>query len=299
MFKVWLGNKNKKCRRFYELSKLWLTWSYRLPFKMYEQGAKYAWLGVGLMLVSPAAVVTYTTVYCVQQACFPFPRSEENIPYKTHEDLVAITDWQDFPAFTYSHNESDGWSGATTIYYDFDQPLSTESKRKLDALCNNPDNYLWCKNENGEYILQRGDDGKYIKSSLKGGQITLVINESGFVITQMGDCSIRIEDFAERDRLNKSTGVIFPDYKVANYHGEGWRDYNVTYYLLLDKKPSKQFIRQLERSPKWKKNGDGTYSCEWDKEGASIADGSYVNDYKESITVDKNSRVVIAQYMSW
>ncbi len=48
MFEVWLGNKNEKCRRFYELSKLWLTWSYRLPFKMYEQGAKYAWLGVGL-----------------------------------------------------------------------------------------------------------------------------------------------------------------------------------------------------------------------------------------------------------
>ncbi len=41
------------------------------------------------------------------------------------------------------------------------------------------------------------------------------------------------------------------------------------------------------------------YCCEWDKEGASRTDGSYVNGYKESITVDKNSRVVIAQYMSW
>ncbi len=41
------------------------------------------------------------------------------------------------------------------------------------------------------------------------------------------------------------------------------------------------------------------YCCEWDKEGASRTDGSYVNDYKKSITVDKNSRVVIAQYMSW
>lgn len=288
VFQVWLGGNTHKYDRFYELSKLWLTWSYRLPFKMSERGAKYACLGVGLMLVSPAAVVTYTAAYYVLQICFPFPIGEKEVPYKTHEDFVAITNWQDFPAFTYSHNQRDGWSGGLTIYYDFDQSLSAENRRKLDTLCDDPDNYLWRKTEEGKYILQRGDDGKYIKPSLKGGQITLVINESGFVITQTGDCPIRIEDFAERDSLNKNTGVIFPDYKVVNYHGEGWCDYTVTYYLLLEKKPSKQFINQLEHSSKWTKNEDGTYSCKWDENG-----------YEESITVDKNSRVVMAQFMSW
>ncbi len=105
VFKVWLGRKTDKYDRFHELSTLWLTCSYKLPTKMHKRGAKYGWLGAGLMLVSPMALATYTVVFCVLQAYFPFPLSEKDVPYKTHEDLVAITGLSDFPAFTYSHNE--------------------------------------------------------------------------------------------------------------------------------------------------------------------------------------------------
>ncbi len=131
---------------------------------------------------------------------------------------------------------------------------------------------------------------KYINSSLCGGQIELTIGQNGFVINQKLGCSIHMENFEERDSLNKNTGVTFPEYKVVNYHEEGgWLDYTVTYYLLLDKKPSRQFIKQLEDSPRWTKNEDGTYSCEW---------GKY-NNYSEGITIDKNSRVIKAIYASW
>ncbi len=290
-FRVWLGRKSNKYDWFYDLSVLWLTRSYKLPFKMYERGAKYGWLGVGLMLVSPAAMVTYGTAFCVQQLIFPFPLSEEEVPYKTHEDLVAITDLQDFPAFTYDHNVIDGMSGDVTIYYDFDQVLSSEYNKKLSALCQAPDNCMWSKRDDSQYILNRGWDGKYLKSSLCGGQIELIIGPSGFVIKHKGNIIGRIEDFAEAKNLNKLTGVTFPEYKVVNYQGEGWRDYNVVYYLLLDKKPSKQFIKQLEKSPKWTKQKDGTYSCEWD------GDNQY--QYWESVTVDKDSRVIKAEYISY
>ncbi len=223
IFRVWLGRKSNKYDSFYDLSVLWLTRSYKLPFKMYERGAKYGWLGAGLMLISPAAIVTYSTAFCVQQVCFPFPQSEEEIPYKTHEDLVAITDLQDFPAFTYGHNVIDGMSGDVTIYYDFDQALTSAYNKKLNALCQAPDNCLWSKSGDYQYVLNRSWDGKYIKSSLEGDQIELTIGQSGFTIKRKYNIIGCIEDFAEVKNLNKLTRVTLPNYKVVNYQGEGWR----------------------------------------------------------------------------
>ncbi len=294
VFRILLRKKANKYAKFYELSVLWLTWSCKLPFRMCKRGAKYGWLGAGLMFVSPAAIATYAVAYYVQQVYFPFPLSEKEVPYKTHDDLVAITELKDFPTFTYSHNKRDvnGWSGneTATIYYVFDQPLPPAFAKKLNALCDDPDNCIWYKNEGNEYNLQRGFDGKYIKSSIKDAQIKLSISQSGFVvITQKYNIIGRIEDFAERDTLSKNTGVTFPKYKLVNYEGgEGMNDYSVTYYLLMDEKPSKNFIQQLENSPKWTKKKDGTYSCSWGKD-----------NHGEEVTVDKNSRVVKATYRTY
>lgn len=285
VFKVWLGRKSNKYKRFYELSTLWLTLSYKLPRKMSERGAKYGWLGIVLMLVSPVAIATYcATVFWGLAVCVIFPLSEKDVPYKTHKELVVITGLQDFPAFTYSHNKIDFWSGDVMIYYDFNQELSSAYTKKLEALCDDPDNYIWRKNEKDEYELQRGFDGKYIKSPIKNTQIELTIRQDGFVIRKKSGCFLNIEDFGERDSLNLNTGVTFPKYEVVNYYGEGLDEYYTKYYLLLDKKPSKHFIKQLEESPKWTKSADGTYCCQW------------VNgQYSESITIDKNSRMMKAE----
>lgn len=289
VYRFWIGRKTHKYDWFYDLSVLWLTFSFKLPFKMYKRGAKYGWLGAGLMLVSPAAVVTYATAFVVQQVCFPLPLSENEIQYKTHEDLVAVTGLQDFPTFTYDHNVKDAWEGQVTVYYVFDQALSSEYNKKLNALCQDPDNYLWSKNGDYQYVLSRGCDGKYIKSSLKDGNIILSIGKNGFSITHINNFIGPIEDFAEAKKLNKNTGVTFPKYKIVNCLGGGFLDYQVVYSLLLDKKPSRQFIKQLENSPKWTKKGNGTYSCCWE-----------VNDqWGKCVTVDKNSRVVRANYETY
>ncbi len=287
VFKDWLGRKSDKYDQFYELSTLWLTRPYKLPFRMCKRGAKYGWLGAGLLLVSPLAIATYTMGYCFRQEFYPCPLSEEAVPHNTHQELVAITGLQDFPAFTYSHNSRDGWDGSVAIYYKFDKKLSSAYAKKLEALCEDPDNYLWEKGDSC-YVLHRGVDGKYIKSSVDGGQ-TLTIFPEGFIIKGWPEYPSPIEDFAEKDSLNKKAGVTFPKYKMVNYYCDGSRDYNVYYYLMLDERPSKRFIKRLENSPKWTKKKDGTYSCRWGED----------NQYSEEVTVDKNSRVVKAIYRTY
>lgn len=56
------------------------------------------------MFISPVALLTYTTVYIAEDEFFPSSLSEDKIPYKTRDDIVAITGLDDFPAFTYRNN---------------------------------------------------------------------------------------------------------------------------------------------------------------------------------------------------
>ena len=299
IFRVWLGRKSNKYDSFYDLSVLWLTRSYKLPFKMYERGAKYGWLGAGLMLISPAAIVTYSTAFCVQQVCFPSPQSEDEIPYKTHEDLVAITDLQDFPAFTYDHNEkhTDIWSGRkyVAIYFNFNKELSSEYIKKMKALCNDKDNVHWENKGDTCFIMSKVWDGKYIKAPVKdsklGNRLELAIHKKGFEIYQGSAIDYRLEDFAEKDSLKKNAGVSFPKYRLVYYHCNVYRDtYEGDYLLLLDKKPSDAFIRNLEKSPKWKKCGNGIYECYY------VAVSNHNGVFGARIKVDKNCRVVKIKY---
>lgn len=100
-------------------------------------------------------------------------------------------------------------------------------------------------------------DGKYIKAPVKdsklGNRLELAIHKKGFEIYQGSAIDYRLEDFAEKDSLKKNTGVSFPKYRLVYYHCNVYRDtYEGDYLLLLDKKPSDAFIRNLEKSPKWK-----------------------------------------------
>ncbi len=181
-------------------------------------------------------------------------------------------------------------NGDVKIYYDFEQELSPAYAKKLDALCENPDDYLlWMKEKDGVWGLHRGFDGKYIRSPIMAGEICLTISQNEFVIKRKSEFTPNIEHFAEKKTLNKNTGVTFPNYKVVDYSSGDACGPFATYVLLLDEKPSKRFIKQLENSPKWTKNEDGTYCCEWGE----------ANQYSERVTVDKNSRVIKAVYESY
>ena len=119
----------------------------------------------------------------------------------------------------------------------------------------------------------------------------MTVTRDGFTI-QLGERAtvFCLEEFADRKTLDKNTGVTFPSCRLVNFSCQsGPPDAYGSYTLLLDKKPSKQFIRQLEASPKWTKQKDGTYHCRWDADSM----------YWESVTVDKDSRVIKAEHIGF
>ena len=95
---------------------------------MKKGGMKYWWIGIPLMLVSPAALVTYTTVCVVQEELFPFPLDDNDVPYKEHKDIMAITGLDDFPSFVYRGNSvrSGFMERDIDIKFDFEKELSPE-----------------------------------------------------------------------------------------------------------------------------------------------------------------------------
>ena len=289
VFRIYLGRKSDRYDRFYKLSTLWLTLSYRLPKKMHKKGTRQALLGVALMLVSPPAIVTFATGYGLYKTLSPTPLSYEEITYKTREELAAITGLEDFPAFTYIRNEKDWFDGHVTVFYKFDKPLTAAFTKKLAALDKEPEYCFW-HGDSLTFVMRRGWDGKYIKSPEEGlaaDCIELLMGKQGFKITPI-NLSSHAEMLGDRKTLEKDTGVSFPKYKVVNYDGYEARDFQIVDYLLLDKKPSRDFILQLEKSPKWEKQEDGSFNC--------FLEG---NNDSRRITVNPDSRIVTAIYYKY
>lgn len=293
-----LGKKNKRYSTFADCSGSWLLWPLKLPRKMKGYGMRYWWIGIPLMLISPVALLTYTTIYIAKEEFIPSSLSEDKIPYKTRDDIVAITGLNDFPAFTYRNNvvsSQVGWEKLTNIYYDFDKPLSEEYILKLKNLCSLEDNVFWTDGGDGRFSFSRSWDGKYIKSPVKSVDyepcFIMTITRQGFTIHQNNRATdIELEQFANSKLLGKNTGVSFPTYQLVNFscHYGPPDDYG-EYTLLLDQKISKDFIQQIEASPKWKEKDKGMYECQY----------ATSEDYGICITIDKNCRIVRCEYGQW
>lgn len=298
VFYHWLGKKNKKFRTFADCSGSWLLCSLMLPRKMKRYGMRYWWIGIPLMFISPVALLTYTTVYIAEDEFFPSSLSEDKIPYKTRDDIVAITRLDDFPAFTYRNNvvTYDLWGGHRTyIYYDFDKPLSEEYIHKLKNLCSSKDNVFWTNEGDTCISFRRAWDSEYMKSPVKSVSyeplFDMEITKQGFTIHRSnGATAFELEEFANRKVLSKKTGVSLPPYQLVDFSCQsGPPESYGLYVLLLDKKISKDFIQQIEASPKWKKNDKGMYECQYPTS----------ESYGVCITIDKNSRVVYCEYGQW
>lgn len=89
------------------------------------------------------------------------------------------------------------------------------------------------------------------------------ITKQGFTIHRSdGATAFELEEFANRKVLSKKTGVSLPPYQLVDFSCQsGPPESYGLYVLLLDKKISKDFIQQIEASPKWKKNDKGMYEC--------------------------------------
>ncbi len=261
IFGRWLGKKNEKFRIFADCSKTWLSLSYRLPRKMKKYSLKYWWVGILLMLVSPAALVTYTSIYIAKQEFSPSSLEYDEVPYKEYKDIVAITGLEDFPTFHYLKNEV---SQGNHIHFTFEKELSSDYIQKLTNLCASDDNVYWSNEGDTCFVLHRAWDEKYIKSPVKSipfePYFTMSISRKGFTIhTNNGYCSFDLEYLADSKNLSERTGISFPPYKLVNFCCVPARDPYGEYKLLLDKKPTKEFIQQIEESSKWEKKDDSLY----------------------------------------
>ena len=263
---------------------------------------KYWWIGIPLMLASPAALVTYTTINIAKEEFFPSPLSEEKLPYNTRDDIMAITRLDDFPAFTYRKNVVDpnmGWERHTYIYYDFDKPLSAEYILKLKTLCSSDDNVFWTNEGDSCFSFSRAWDGEYIKSPVKSvvyePYFGMTITKQGFTIHLNDRATVfELEQFVNPELLSEHTGVSFPAYQLVNFSCQsGPPDSYGQYTLLLDKKISKDFIRQIENCPRWRKRDEecnrGIYECQYPTS----------ESYGVRVTIDKNSRIIHCEYGQW
>jgi hypothetical protein len=275
---LWLRKKSEKWNIFYKCSMLFLSVSFLLPKKMKKYGVKHWWIGIILMSLSPAALVTYVFVALVIYCC-PLPLRESECP--KYEDVVAMTELEDFPSFSYVRN--DRWRDDTEgvkIWYKFDEELSAAYKKKLQALCDNREEPLWDKVDEGTYPYRfRRDWKKY--------DLTIGIGVDEFIIVLENDGSYDLDGLSRL--LGENTGVSWPNYELAYSHHEPCGpDYTDTYILMLDKKPSNAFIQQIEKSGKWKKK-KGEYVC-----------SSFITSSDElSVTLRRNSRVVYVQLIGY
>ena len=217
VFYHWLGKKNKKFRTFADCSGSWLLCSLMLPRKMKRYGMRYWWIGIPLMFISPVALLTYTTVYIAEDEFFPSSLSEDKIPYKTRDEIVAITGLDDFPAFTYRNNvvNYDLWGEHRTyIYYDFDKPLSEEYIHKLKNLCSSKDNVFWTNEGDTCISFRRAWDSEYMKSPVKSVSyeplFDMEITKQGFTIHRSdGATAFELEEFANRKVLSKKQEYLY------------------------------------------------------------------------------------------
>ena len=282
----------------------WMTLFFLFPYVARKYNViKEKWVAILLMLVSPALLATGYIVATEFVGISPYRYKE--LKFTSKNDIISLTGITDFPDYEYLNNSYDSWSGTHTVRFLFKEEPSASFYEKLESLKKQPDNVCWSGDNLRDaydfdffgsdhiYIYSHGWDGKYIippsEDMPENVALHFFIGKRGFVCRYNEYANVSLTIFGDRDSISARTGVQFPAYKNVNCDymdiGPDWAE---DWTILLDEKPSKEFIRQIKQSPNWTPlaNKPGCYEY------------SKTIEYKliESITVDENSRVVKANY---
>ena len=286
----------------------WLTLFFLLPYvtKKYKV-IKRKWIAILLMLLSPAP---YATAYIVGAEILEIitPISlyrYKDLKFTSRNDIVNLTGLNEFPEFEYQGNSHDSWSGTHTVRFLFKEEPPASFFKAMESLMKQEDNIYWSKNTLNDpydfnyfdcdeiYNFSYGWDGKYIIAPSgdmpENVALHFFIGKRGFVCRYNEYANASLSIFGDRDSISARTGVQFPAYKNVNCDymdiGPDWAE---DWTILLDEKPSKDFVRQIKASPDWTPlaNRPGCYEYSKTIQYKSI----------ESIIVDENSRVIKANY---
>jgi hypothetical protein len=264
---------------------------------------KRKWVAILIMLVSPALLATGYIIATEVIGISPYRYKE--LKFTSKNDIISLTGITNFPDYEYDSNSYDSWSGTHTVRFLFKEEPSASFYEEMESLRRDKDNVYWSNDfsehasdrkffgSNHIYIYSHGWDGKYIippsEDMPKNVALHYFIGKRGFVCRYQEYANNSLDIFGNQDSISTRTGVQFPSYKNVNcsYMDVG-PDWGEDWTILLDEKPSKEFIRQIKVSPNWTPlaNKPGCYEYSKTIEYKSI----------ESIIVDENSRVVKANY---
>ncbi len=282
----------------------WMTLFFLFPYVARKNNIiKVKWAAIQIMLVSPALLVSGYIIATEVIGISPYRYKE--LKFTSKNDIISLTGITDFPDYEYHNNSYDSWSGTHTVRFLFKEEPSASFYEELESLKKQPDNVCWSGDNlrdaydfdffgsNHIYIYSHGWDGKYIiapsEDMPENAALHFFIGKRGFVCRYNEYANVSLTIFGDRDSISARTGVQFPAYKNVNCDymdiGPDWAE---DWTILLDEKPSKDFIRQIKASPNWTPlaNKPGCYEYSKTIEYKSI----------ESIIVDENSRVVKANY---
>lgn len=283
----------------------WMTMFFLFPYVAKKYNViKEKWVAILLMLVSPALLVTGYIIATEVIGISPYRYKE--LKFTSKNDIISLTGITDFPDYEYHNNSYDSWSGTHTVRFLFKEEPPKTFYEEIESLIKDKDNVYWSSDNSLEhasdkkffgsdhiYIYSHGWDGKYIsapnENMPENVALSFFIGKKGFVCRYNEYANVSLDMFGNRDSISSRTGVQFPSYKNVNcsYMDVG-PDWGEDWTILLDEKPSKDFIRQIKASPDWTPlaNKPGCYEYSKTIENKSI----------ESIIVDENSRVVKANY---
>jgi hypothetical protein len=288
----------KKYGDIAECAVWWHTFSFMLPYKAKKMGVIsnkiWAWL---LVLISPLAWIVYTIIFlCILAVNLNKPLEYDELPFKTKEDMCALTGFEEFPEFEYMGNSKDGWDGIVWTEFRFSDEKSAEVlMQQIEAELKNEDNIFWSKDSLRKeedkkffgcevvYVIERGWDSIYIEGAQemkeKFTQVRMCIGEKGFALRHMRNWGGNLDYYSNVDSLSALTGVAFPEYKMVNlgynnyFVDSGWRA-----TLKLNTKPSKTFINAIKNSPNWEQTEDGCYHFhQSDRSGQDLWEDIIVN----------------------
>ena len=283
----------------------WMTLFFLFPYVARKYNViKEKWVAILIMLVSPALLVTGYIIATEVIGISPYRYKE--LKFTSKNDIISLTGITDFPDYEYHNNSYDSWSGTHTVRFLFKEEPPKTFYEKIESLIKDKDNVYWSSDNSLEhasdkmffgsdhiYIYSHGWDGKYIiapsEDMPENVALHFFIGKRGFVCRYNEYANVSLTIFGDRDSISARTGVQFPAYKNVNCDymdiGPDWAE---DWTILLDEKPSKDFIRQIKASPDWTPlvNKPGCYEYSKTIEYKSI----------ESIIVDEKSRVVKANY---
>ncbi len=282
----------------------WMTLFFLFPYVARKYNViKEKWVAMLLMLVSPALLATGYIVATEVVGISPY--RYKDLKFTSRDDIITLTGISDFPEYEYYNNSYDSWSGTHTVRFLFKEEPPSSFYEELESFKMQKDNIFWSGDlleydsdrkffgPDQIYIYSRGWDGKYITAPsddmLQNASINFYIGKKGFVCRYQEYANVPLAIFGNRDSISARTGVQFPTYKSLNCSymdvGPDWAE---DWIMVLDEKPSKEFIRQIKASPNWTplENKPGCYEYSKTIQYKSV----------ESIVIDENSRVVKANF---